>query len=235
MTLLFGIMIVVAAYLVGAIPAAYLAGKWLRGVDLRRHGSGNVGATNLAALTSKTVAVPVIIFDLSKGALMVLVAHLLHMGIVTEVAVGLAAIIGHNWSVFLRFGGGRGLLTAIGVALMLPMLNGSPPWAIIITLTIVAIMVKTTRNAPLGTGTGPLVLPFLGWGLGDPLPVVLSYVTIFLISVMKRLAGPRAAIAGSLSYKQLFINRLVFDRDIRDRNAWLNRQSAGQLKTQKKD
>ena len=116
-------------------------------------------------------------------------------------------------------------MTAIGVAFMLPALNGSPPWGIIITLIIVAIMVKATHNAPVGTGTGPLVLPFIGWGLGDPLPVVLGYVIIFIISVIKRVAGPRAEIAASLGYRQLFINRLLFDRDIRDRVAWLNRQS----------
>ena len=227
MPVVFGLLII-GAYLLGSVPAAYLIARWSRGIDLRRHGSGNIGSTNLVYSTSKLVATPVIIFDLGKGALMVGVAHLLGLGIVAEVTVALATIIGHNWSVFLRFGGGRGLLTTLGVAFMLPSINGMLPWAIIAALTIVVIVLFIARSVPLGTGSGVFVLPLIGWGLGEPFPIILGYVLIFLIVVAKRTAVPRTAIAASLSYKQLFVNRLLFDRDIRDRKAWIDRKPSEQ-------
>jgi len=228
-------LLIIAAYLLGSTPAAYLVAKWSRGIDIRQYGSGNVGSTNLVALTSRLVASPVIIFDLGKGALMVGVAHLLGLGIVAEVTVGVATIIGHNWSVFLRFGGGRGLLTTLGVAFMLPSINNLAPWAIMAALAIVAIVLFIAHSVPLGTGTGVLALPLISWGLGEPLPFILGYVFIFLILVVKRLAVPRTAIAKSLSYKQLLVNRLLFDRDIRDRVTWLNWRSAQHLEKQRKD
>ena len=228
-------LLIIAAYLLGAVPAAYLVAKWSRGVDLRQYGSGNIGATNLAALTSKLVASPVIIFDLGKGALMVGIAHLLGLGIAAEVTVALATIIGHNWSVFLRFSGGRGLLTTLGVGFVLPSINNWAPWAIIAVLAIVAIVLFIAHSVPLGTGAGTLALPLISWGLGEPPPFILGYVLIFLILVVKRLAVPRAAIAESLSYKQLLVNRLLFDRDIRDRATWLNWRSAQHLEKQRED
>ncbi|HUV56404.1 MAG TPA: glycerol-3-phosphate acyltransferase [Dehalococcoidales bacterium] len=234
MPVIFGLLII-AAYLLGSIPAAYLVAKWLRGVDLRQYGSGNIGATNLAALTSKLVASPVIIFDLGKGALMVGIAHLLGLGIVAEVTVALATIIGHNWSVFLRFGGGRGLLTTVGVGFVLPSINNMVPWVIMASLVTDAIVLLITHSMPLGVCFAMLVLPSVSLGLGEPLPVILGYLIIFLILVVKRLAVPRTAIAESLSYKQLLVNRLLFDRDIRDRVIWLNWRSAQYLEKQRKD
>ena len=234
MPVVFGLLII-AAYLFGSIPVAYLVARWSHGIDIRQYGSGNVGSTNVVASTSKLVATPVIIFDLGKGALMVGVAHLLGLGIIAEVTVGLATIIGHNWSVFLRFGGGRGLLTTVGVAFILPSINSLAPWAIIAALAIVAIVLVIAHSMPLGAGAGTLALPLISWGLGEPLPIVLGYVLVLLIVVAKRTAVPRTAIAASLSYKQLFVNRLLFDRDIRDRKVWLNRQSAKHSEGQKKD
>jgi len=231
---IFGLLII-AAYLLGSIPTAYLVAKWSRGIDIRQYGSGNIGATNLAALTSKLVASPVIIFDLGKGALMVGIAHLLGLGIVAEVTVGVATIIGHNWSVFLRFGGGRGLLTTVGVGFVLPLVNNMVPWVIMASLATDAIVLLITHSMPLGVCFAMLVLPSVSLGLGEPLPFILGYLIIFLILVVKRLAVPRTAIAESLSYKQLLVNRLLFDRDIRDRVIWLNWRSAQHLEKQRKD
>ena len=228
-------LLIIAAYLLGSIPTAYLVAKWSRGIDIRQYGSGNIGSTNLVSSTSKLVATPVIIFDLGKGALMVGIAHLLGLGIPAEVTVGVATIIGHNWSVFLRFGGGRGLLTTVGVAFMLPSINNLAPWAIIAALAIVAIVLFIAHSMPLGAGAGTLVLPSVSLGLGEPLPIILGYLIIFLILVVKRLAVPRTAIAESLSYKQLLVNRLLFDRDIRDRVIWLNWRSTQHLEKQRKD
>lgn len=213
-------LLVISAYLLGSVPAAYLAAKWSRGIDLRKYGTGNVGIGNLWEITSKRLTIPVIIFDLGKGAAMVWAVQLLGLGVVPQVTVGLVTIIGHNWSVFLRFNGGRGILTTLGVVFLLM------PWGIVVILAgaSLALLVKTSPLPVLG---GITILPFVSWGLGEPLPVTLGFVAILLITVIRRLTAPRLADAIPISKKQLMLNRLLFDRDIRDREAWLYRLPPG--------
>ncbi len=217
----FGLLIL-GAYLLGAVPAAYLVAKWSRGIDLRQYGSGNVGASNLLRLTSKRLAIPVIVFDIGKGALTVWVAQLLGLGAAEQVTVGLAAIIGHNWPVFLRFSGGRGILTTFGVIIILT------PWLAPIAL-ITAYIFAPFRQLALGTLIALVSLPILGWflsqplGIDDRLPITLGYLAMLLIAVFKRLAAPRTSVTASVPGGQLLINRLLFDRDIRDRETWIHR------------
>jgi len=221
MAINFGLL-VIGAYLLGSVPAAYLVAKWSRGIDLRQYGSGNVGASNLLKLTSKWVAIPVIIFDLGKGALMIWAAQLIGLGVAQQVTVGLAAIIGHNWPVFLRFNGGRGALTLAGVAIILAPKLG-------LMLLVVAFLFVPFRQLALGAVLAVASLPIFSWFLAQPfgieerLPITLGFLALFLIMVIRRLTVPRAAIAASLSTRQLLLNRLLFDRDIRDREAWIHR------------
>ena len=113
------ILLIIGAYLLGSVPAAYLVAKWSRGIDIRQYGSGNVGASNVLAVVSKRWSVPVTVFDIGKGALIVWVAQLLGLGAAQQVTVGIVTIIGHNWPIFLRFQGGRGIFTTLGVIAML--------------------------------------------------------------------------------------------------------------------
>jgi len=216
-------LLILGAYLLGSVPTAYIAAKLSRGIDMRRFSDGNVGASNLLRLTSKQVAIPVIIFDLGKGLAMVWVAQLMGLGIAQQVTVGLATIIGHNWSVFLRFSGGRGVLTTLGIALMLPLINNLVPWGIVAFLVIAAIGLYIIRNFPLGVGAGILATPLVSWGLGEPLPITLGFSAMFLIMVLRRLTAPRTSFTASVTTGQLLVNRLLFDRDIRDKKAWINR------------
>ena len=101
-------LLAIAAYLLGSIPMAYLVARWTRGVDLRKFGSGNVGASNVLAATSKRWALPVALFDLGKGILAVMLARWAGLETSLQFAVGIAAVFGHNWPVFLGFRGGRG-------------------------------------------------------------------------------------------------------------------------------
>ncbi len=217
------ILLILGAYLLGSVPAAYLVAKLSRGIDLRHYGSGNVGASNLMKATSKWHAIPVIIFDLAKGAVMIWVAQLVGLGIAQQVTAGLAAIIGHNWPAFLRFGGGRGVLTTLGAAVILPLINNLLPWGIVISLAIVAVCFFI-HCLPVGVVVGAAALPLVSWGFHEPLPLTLGFLAMFLIVVIRRLTVPRAAITASVSNKQLLVNRLLFDRDIRDREAWIHRQ-----------
>ncbi len=219
MAIEFGLLIV-GAYLLGSAPAAYLVAKWFRGVDIRQYGSGNVGATNLLRLTSKRLAIPVIIFDLGKGAVTVGAAQLLGMSLAQQVIVGLATIVGHNWPVFLRFNGGRGVLTTLGVAFVLPVLNNLAPTWILAFGPIALGNIFIIHNVPLGIVTGIASLPLVSWGVGEPLPLTLGFLAMFLILAIRRLMAQPPVRVASISKKQILLNRLLFDRDIRDREAW---------------
>ena len=215
-------LLVLAAYLLGSVPAAYLAARWCRGIDIRQYGSGNVGVANLWRLTSRWLAILVVIFDLAKGMVMVWVAQEIGLGIAEQVTVGVAAIIGHNWPVFLGFSGGRGVLTTLGVALILPSINGLVPWGAIVALAIAGIGAFVVHNLPLGVGAAVVALPLVSWGFAEPLPFTLGFLAMFLIVVIRRLTA-RQTIAVSIGKKQLLLNRFLFDRDIRDKEAWVHR------------
>ena len=224
MAIEFGLL-TLGAYLLGSVPAAYLAARWSRGIDIRQFSDGNVGSTNLMRLTSKRIAIPVVIFDLGKGALMVWIAQLLGLDIPQQVTVGLAAVIGHNWPVFLRFNGGRGILTTLGIIFILV----PRPWLGLIAL-IIAYGMAPFRQLALGTIIAVASLPIFSWllpqlfGIEKPLPITLGFVAIFLLVVTRRLTAPRTIFTASVTLRQLFVNRLLFDRDIRDRKVWIDRR-----------
>lgn len=221
MTVEFGLLIV-GAYLLGSVPTAYLVAKWSRGIDIRQYGSGNIGASNIFRSTSKWLAIPVTIFDIGKGVLAVWVAQLLGLGVMEQIVVGLAAILGHNWPVFLRFQGGRGMFTSLGIILILSPIIG-------LIIIVMAYSLAPFRKLSLGVLIALVSLPILTWFLGQPLGVeekltiTLGYLAILVIAVLKRLTAPQTSVTVSVSTGQLLVNRLLFDRDIRDREAWIHR------------
>src|SRR5438067_7604426 len=107
--------IIVAAYAIGSVPIPYLAGRIAKSVDIRERGSGNVGASNVWQSVSKPLVVPVGLAQIAQGCAGPLIARALGEGAGVQVAGGLAAIVAHNWSPWLRFTGGRGIGPAIGV------------------------------------------------------------------------------------------------------------------------
>ena len=129
----------VASYFVGAIPTSYLAGRIFRGIDLREHGSKNLGATNVYRTLGWRYAVPVGLVDIAKGAVPVLVfAPQVSSSQFYALACGIVAIIGHVFSVFVRFRGGKGVATAAGVMLGLaPLALGvaALTWLLVLKLT----------------------------------------------------------------------------------------------------
>lgn len=218
------ILLTLFAYLLGSVPAAYLLAKWFRGIDIREYGSGNVGASNLWKVISKRSAITASIYDLAKGIAMVWAAKLLGLDITQQVTVGVAAVVGHNWPVFLRFSGGRGVLTTLGIALVLPLINGLVPWGIIVFLAIAGASFFAIHNIPIGVGIGIAALPLVNWLSGEPTPITLGFLAMFLIMVIRRLTAPRTSFAAAVPTRQLLINRLLFDRDIRDREAWIQQR-----------
>jgi glycerol-3-phosphate acyltransferase PlsY len=216
------VLLIIGAYLLGSVPTAYLVAKWRRGIDIRRFGSGNVGAANIVATGSRWSSLIVIIFDLAKGMAPVYVAQTINLGSYQQVVVGLAAISGHNWPVFLRFSGGRGILTTLGVVFVLA------PW-LALALTVLAFAWLPFGQFSLGTLIALILLPVLSWflrgtfGFEEPLTVTLGFVAILLLLIVRRLTAPRTELSATVSQGELIVNRLLFDRDIKDRKAWVKR------------
>jgi glycerol-3-phosphate acyltransferase PlsY len=143
------------SYLVGAFPTSYLVSRTIAGIDLRQHGSGNLGATNLYRVLGWKYAVPVALVDIGKGVIPVLVfAPLVSSSVLFAVACGLAAILGHVFSVFVRFKGGKGVATAAGVML------GLAPLALGVAAAVWGLVLLLTGYVSLGSMAAALVLPF---------------------------------------------------------------------------
>ncbi len=221
------ILLCIGAYLLGSVPFAFLLAKWFYGVDIRRHGTGKIGAANVLRVASKWLAVPVAIFDIGKGALMVWAAQLLGMEAAAQATVGIITIVGHNWPVFLRFRGGRGIFTSLGVITLLS------PWLGLIIL-IIPYLFAPIRQVAFGVFLALVSLPFFSWFLSQPLgiderlPVTLGFVVLLLMAFLKRLVTHRTELSKSVPLAELFFNRLLFDRDIRDARTWTERKPDNQ-------
>jgi glycerol-3-phosphate acyltransferase PlsY len=153
----------VASYLLGAVPTSYLAARLGRGIDLREHGSRNLGATNLYRVLGWRYAVPVGLFDVAKGAIPVLVfAPQASSSQLFALACGVAAIVGHVFSVFVRFRGGKGVATAAGVML------GLTPAALGIAALVWLVLVYLTGYVSVGSIAGAAVFPVAVYLLERP-------------------------------------------------------------------
>lgn len=162
--LIAAVLFAVAGYLVGSIPFGYLAGR-LRGIDIRQHGSRNVGATNVGRVLGKKWGLSVFALDVLKGGLPVALAGaILHHGGAAAGPTGLAlwllaafaAIAGHIWPVWLRFRGGKGVATSLGVVLAVyPYFT----WPGLIALAAWVAVTAVSRYVSLGSIVAALVLP----------------------------------------------------------------------------
>jgi len=136
------ILAILASYLLGATPTSYIAGKVGRGIDLREHGSKNLGATNVYRILGWKYAIPVALFDIVKGAVPVLVfSHPAWLA----VAVGAAAVLGHMFSPYVSFKGGKGVATAAGMFLALA------PLAVLIAMGVWAVCLWLTGYVSLSS------------------------------------------------------------------------------------
>ena len=147
-------LLLLASYLLGAIPTGYLAGRWTRGIDLREHGSGNLGATNTFRVLGARIAAPVMLVDVAKGfipaALFPLWDGVPEWG--WALAYGAAAIVGHVFPVYMRFRGGKGVATAFGVFLAIA------PKAVLPALVAWLVLLKLSRMVSLASITAALTL-----------------------------------------------------------------------------
>ena len=224
----FGLLII-ASYLVGSIPFSYLAAR-ARGVDLRKQGTQQVGGGNLWRTTSRKLGFFVGIFDLFKGALMVLIAWWLGLDAGLQFAVGLGAVIGHNWPVFLHFHGGRGIATSLGIIIILPIINMNDTtittWPLVAFFSVGFGGLAIARRTPVPILIGLVLLPVTSAIAREPLSLTMGYLAMVLIIIIKRLTAQPSTEKRLTGVGRLFLNRLFFDRDIRDRSAWIHRNQS---------
>ncbi len=141
------IAVLVAAYLIGNISPAYIIGKFAANIDIREHGSGNAGTTNIIRVMGPKAGIFVLIADLLKGVLAVWIGRLVG-GDLLAVLAGFFVVVGHNWPALLKFKGGKGVATSLGVGLII-----SPQYALI-CLGIAIIVIVITKYVSLASLTG---------------------------------------------------------------------------------
>jgi acyl phosphate:glycerol-3-phosphate acyltransferase len=174
------IFIIIFSYLIGSIPFGYLVGKYLKRIDIREHGSGNIGVANSFRVMGIKCALLVLIGDCLKGFFSIILAKwLLAESIEFYLLIGLAAIIGHNWSIFLNFKGGKGIATTYGVVLSFY------PYIAIIAAIIWGSIVFTTRFAALGSIMSVFAMFILSFLFKTPLEFKIFVVIIFLFAIIR--------------------------------------------------
>jgi len=207
-----GIIAVVLGYLLGSIPSAYIATRVATGKDVRQLGGGNVGGLNVYREAGVVPAAVAGIADVCKGAAAVAIAQwLLDVSPTFVLAAALAAVIGHNWMVFLKFSGGKGMGASIGALFVLLPIYGYP-LGLAFFFGVVLIPFIITRNVALSMGIGLLALPFISWLGMKSSPFIIFSVVLGLIILVKFLPTARAALARAGSKKDF-----VFDRGQRGR------------------
>lgn len=201
-------LIVFGAYLLGSINLAYLAGRRLKGIDLRKVGSGNLGTGNVYHQVGKGVGALVFFLDCAKEALAILLPRALGLGLGVQAAAGAAVIAGHNWPLFLRFRGGRGMaMTLTGTLILLP-------WEGVIMVSLMAVGV-TTHHLPELNLLALALSPVVAWRLGRPLELVLYAVGLLVMGILRRLQGSPGLQGGWTAGRrwELFWCRLLLDRE----------------------
>jgi acyl phosphate:glycerol-3-phosphate acyltransferase len=158
--------IIILSYLIGSIPTSIIISKAAKGIDIREHGSGNAGGTNVMRVLGWKHGVLVILLDALKGVLAVIVVARLHYGsmpfenatpfddfTLVQIIAGISAVIGHIWTVFAGFKGGKGIATALGMLLMIVTVD------MLVAIGVFILVVTFSRYVSLGSLAGAIAVP----------------------------------------------------------------------------
>ena len=180
------ILLLILAYLLGALPFSIIAGKLLKGIDIREYGSGNAGATNTFRVLGKQAGIPVLFLDVLKGFLAVSLVHYvefnpnieseLKLEMITNIslAYGVAAVLGHVFPVYVGFRGGKGVATLLGLMI------GAFPQAALLSIGVFILTLISSRYVSLSSILGGLVFPIGVYFFSD---VLISTMVIFSVFV----------------------------------------------------
>jgi len=156
---------IIISYLIGSIPTAYILGRILKGIDIRKFGSGNVGATNAFRLLGPIWGVVVLVLDILKGIIPVTVLadyflnNWAYSGIILRMLFGLTCVCGHNWTLFLRFKGGKGVATTLGVLAGLAMVVNELRLVLFLVILVWLIAFLIFRIVSVASVLSALALP----------------------------------------------------------------------------
>lgn len=176
-------LMILFSYLLGSIPTSIIASKVLKGIDIRKHGSGNAGATNVFRVMGWKIGLAVLLIDMAKGYIPTVLFYKLGMSgldwpsINIQILAGISAIFGHIWTVFAGFRGGKGVGTGAG------MLIGLAPFAVLIGLIVFVIVVAASRFVSLGSILASLSVPitvYLQNQSADTFPIQLFILSLFV-------------------------------------------------------
>jgi len=204
--ILFIVGVLICAYLIGSFPSAYLAGRFRRGIDIREVGSRNVGAMNVFYKVGFVTGLLVLAVDIGKGAAAVALARWLGVPMIVELFAGVAAVIGHSFPVWLKFRGGRGGATIIGILIFLM------PWGIPFYLAIFGLSLLITRYPTLSYSVAFLCFPFVAWLIYHSGALVVFSLGILLLPVIKYIPRVKEMRSSGGSWRHVFLRRNFKDR-----------------------
>ncbi|WP_173221895.1 glycerol-3-phosphate 1-O-acyltransferase PlsY [Kroppenstedtia pulmonis] len=185
------ILAVLISYLLGSISTSYWITKLLKGTDIRSQGSGNAGATNMLRVVGKGPAAIVFILDMLKGMAAVGIASLMDVDPAVIMLSGLAAVVGHNWPIFLGFRGGKGIATTIGVMILLTFL------AAVIAGVVAILIILLTRYVSLGSLFFAAILPLLIAVLDYPTSFIYISLLVTLLAFLRHASNIKRLINGT--------------------------------------
>lgn len=187
------VLIALIAYALGNIQTSYIIGRAIKKTDIREHGSGNAGTTNALRVFGKKIAVITLLVDALKGVLAVIIG--MRMGQVDgSLIAGVAVIVGHNWPFYLKFKGGKGVATSIGVGLAVA------PLTALISLAIGIVIIARTRYVSLGALIGICLWPIVNLALNkreDNIKLFVFGLILGLMSIYKHRENIRRLLSGS--------------------------------------
>ena len=217
----FFIAVGVGCYLIGAIPISYLLGRFWAKIDIRTHGSRNVGASNLAVHGGRNIGIIAALTDcLIKGTFTVLFLDvILGMDPYFLLVASISLVAGHNWSIFIGLEGGRGIATAFGL------LIGFQMWEEILVLTVFLGIIGRLilyKDSGFWCFISFGLLPLLCFAFQEQTHIIIFSVLLGVMLISKRLMS-NGDIIRKGSVKSTLLCRLVFDRDILSKTSWLER------------
>lgn len=211
------IVLIVASYLWGSIPPSYIVARFKKGIDLRRYGTGTVGSSNVGKQLGIAWMFAVGALDLLKGMLPPVLGQAWGFDLGIAVLASLGTVIGHNWSVYLGFKGGRGIGTTVGMLLAWDM------WLAIVLLFALTVGLIIKQGAP-STAVGLILLAPIAAITDDAANMVWGCTFLAIIIFAKRLEANRLPLPQNAKEKRAVLwRRLWLDRDIASDQAWQER------------
>ncbi len=196
----------ILAYLLGSIPAAYLAGRLIKGIDIRQVGTRNMGAMNVFYQIGFLAGLIVLVVDIGKGAAAIALAFWLGTPDIVVLLAGIAAVLGHSFPVWLRFRGGKGGATTIGVLIFLM------PWGIPIGLALFGLVLLLSRFPTLSYSVALVSFPFVAWLIYHDGVLVAYTIALLLIPALQYIPRVKEIRSRSGNWRSALLRKNIKDR-----------------------